>query len=349
MAQQNAKPQDRLLVFGTVCFYLVAALAMVMANKWVLEETDAPLFFLFTQLVIAVWLFLAAHAARFIVLPLRIEMALVKGLIPMVGLNVVGLSFSNFTLKYVDASFYQVARGLILPFTVLTSFTLLNARPSLRILISCAIITLGFFVGVFLDSVPVSTIGIFFGVTSSAITAVHSVVIKKSLDVVGGSALNLSWYTNLLSAVAMIPIIILAGEVPAVLALFEGPAPSVAMDLAASGDMSVLQKFIWGSIITGTLGFLMSIASLLSIKVTSPITHMVSSAVRGVAASLLGKWFFGDFISFGRAASIAVILGGSIYYTWIKHLESQGGPKPDADKYERVPLEDVETGKGKPE
>jgi len=351
MAQQNAKPHDRMLVFGTVCFYLVAALAMVMANKWVLQETSAPLFFLFTQLVIAVWLFLAAHAARFLVLPLRIDAALMKGLFPMVGLNVVGLSFSNFTLKYVDASFYQVARGLVLPFTVLTSFTLLAARPSLRILVSCGIITLGFFVGVFLDSVPVSMIGIFFGVTSSAITAVHSVVIKKSLDVVGGSALNLSWYTNLLSAVLMIPVIFLAGEVPAVLELFEGATPAVgyATSYAESGEMSVLQKFVWGSIITGTLGFLMSIASLLSIKITSPITHMVSSAVRGVAASLLGMWLFAEVISFGRAGSIAVILGGSIYYTWVKHLESQSAPKPDASKYERVPLEDVESGKGKPE
>ena len=41
----------------------------------------------------------------------------------------------------------------------------------------------------------------------------------------------------------------------------------------------------------------MSLASLLSIKVTSPITHMVSSAVRGVAASFLGVWFFHDIIT----------------------------------------------------
>ena len=47
-------------------------------------------------------------------------------------------------------------------------------------------------------------------------------------------------------------------------------------------------------IIQGVLGFLMSIASLLSIKVTSPITHMISSAVRGVAASVLGMWLFHD-------------------------------------------------------
>lgn len=51
------------------------------------------------------------------------------------------------------------------------------------------------------------------------------------------------------------------------------------------------------SLVKGVFGFLMSIASLLSIKVTSPITHMVSSAVRGVAASLLGMWLFKDIIS----------------------------------------------------
>jgi GDP-fucose transporter C1 len=85
---------------------------------------------------------------------------------------------------------------------------------------------------------------------------------------------------------------------------------------------------------------------------------MVSAAVRGVASSLLGMWLFHDIITSyvspssifpcltnlsalsGRASSIAIILGGSIYYTWIKHIESQ--PKPG---YERVRMEDVETGK----
>jgi len=41
----------------------------------------------------------------------------------------------------------------------------------------------------------------------------------------------------------------------------------------------------------------MSIASLLSIKVTSPITHMVSSAVRGVVGSVLSMWLFNDVIT----------------------------------------------------
>ncbi|OCB87441.1 hypothetical protein A7U60_g5346 [Sanghuangporus baumii] len=361
MAQQNIpKPPERLLVFGTVSFYMVAALAMVMANKWVLNTTTVPLFFLLTQLIIAVLLFLVSHAAGIIRLSFHIDLSLFKGLAPMVILNVVGLrsvpillhvcklyldhyilsviSFSNLTLKYVDASFYQVARGLVLPFTVLTSFIFIHARPSRAILLASLVVTLGFFVGVFLDGVHVSMAGVLFGVASSAITALHAVVIKKAIKLLNDSALDLSWYTNLLSAAALSVVVVICGELPGVLALLYG-------------DARELRTFVWGSLITGTVGFLMSLASLLSIKVTSPITHMVSSAVRGVAASFLGVWFFHDIITSGRAASIAIILGGSIYYTWIKHVESQHPPTHSAEKaYERVPLDEIEAGKvDKPE
>lgn len=168
------------------------------------------------------------------------------------------LSFSNYTLKFVDASFYQVARGLVLPFTVCTSYLLLNTRPSLRILFSCSIVTAGFFIGVFLDGTNVSRIGIFFGVTSSALTALHSVVIKKSLNVVNGSALLLSWYTNAVSAIVLAPIVILAGEGPAIAKLFLGVDELV----REPGSMSALKTFLWGTAIT--------VSALMSIVVRSP-------------------------------------------------------------------------------
>ncbi|KAF8830270.1 hypothetical protein HHX47_DHR2000360 [Lentinula edodes] len=367
MSSQNAqKPPSRGLVTGVVVFYLVAALSVSQLevyvanvleislemtdghgvcgslfrnNKWVLNTTEAPLFFLFTQLVIAVVLFVISDTLKMLPDKLTFDVNVCKGLVAMVSLNVIGLSFSNYTLKYVDASFYQVARGLVLPFTVGTSFIMLNARPSLRILFSCGIVTMGFFIGVFLDGTPLSLVGIFFGVVSSAITAIHSVVIKQSLSVVNGSALLLSWYTNLLSALVLIPVIILAGETAEIMKLFFGADEL----LRNSEQMSALTTFIWGSIITGALGFMMSIASLLSIKVTSPITHMISSAVRGVAASVLGMWLFHDIITSGRASSIAVILLGSIYYTWVKHVESQSLASSTV-AYERVKMEDVESG-----
>lgn len=89
-------------------------------------------------------------------------------------------------------------------------------------------------------------VGIGFGVASSSITALHSVVIKKALPVVNGSTLLLSWYTNLLSAIVLAPIVILAGEGPDVLKLLSGTAA----ELAVEGGMSPLRTFMWGSLIT---------------------------------------------------------------------------------------------------
>lgn len=65
-------------------------------NKWVLNTTDTPLFFLLMQLIIAVILFLVAHMAGFLQLPIQLDLEVCKGLIPMVGLNVIGLRCVNF-------------------------------------------------------------------------------------------------------------------------------------------------------------------------------------------------------------------------------------------------------------
>lgn len=68
-------------------------------------------------------------------------------------------------------------------------------------------------------------------------TASHAVVIKRSLEVVGGSALNLSYYSNLLSALVLMPLIVLAGEGPEVMKLLVG-----------EGDG--FKTIFWGSTIT---------------------------------------------------------------------------------------------------
>lgn len=152
-------------------------------------------------------------------------------------------STSNYSLKFVDASFYQVARGLVLPFTVLTSYIVLRTRPSLRILISCAVVSSGFFIGVFLDNVHVSNLGILFGISSSLMSALHAAVMKRGFQVVEGSALSMSWYSNLLSSVLLLPFIILSGEGPAVLDILSGRAEG-------------LKTFLVGSVITVSLVWL---------------------------------------------------------------------------------------------
>lgn len=298
---------SRVKVIATVLFYLVAAIVMVFANKWVLNAVSIPLTFLFLQLVIAVVLLHLAAVLGYFQLP-TLSLSTSRALSPLIAINVVGLTFNTYCLQYVDASFYQVARGLILPFTVLASWIFLSARPSSGVLAAVAVVCAGFFCGVGAEHLTVSPIGVTLGVFSSITTSLHAIVVKKSLGVTS-SPMDLAYYNNLLSAIVLLPPLLISGE-------FE----TFTVLLVEGGE--ALRTLVVGAVVTGVFGFLICIAGFISIKVTSPVTHMISSAVRGVIQTLLGVALFHDVVSLGRASGIGFILVGSILYTWVKDREA---------------------------
>lgn len=254
-----------------------------MANKWVLNSVPVPLFFLFIQLAIAVVLLHLSSLFGYFTIP-TISLATCRGLLPLISINVLGLIFNTFCLQYVDASFYQVARGLVLPFTAIFSFLLLSAKSSKASLAAVLVVCIGFFLGVSAESLHTSTIGTLLGVFSSLTTSVHAIVVKKSLGVVKGSTMDLVYYNNLLSALLLFPLVYFSGEGALVSAMVQQGG-------------AALRTFLVGATITGLFGFLICIAGFLSIKVTSPVTHMVSGAVRGVFQTFLGMWLFDDVIT----------------------------------------------------
>ncbi|KAH9458893.1 hypothetical protein MJO29_009997 [Puccinia striiformis f. sp. tritici] len=316
MGVPDPPPPSRTLVFLTVSFYLVAALVMVFVNKWVLNSVSVPIFLLFCQLSIAVILLKLSHLVGLIKLPSKMfrnlfnstnSFKLLKDILPMVLINVSGLIFNTYCLKFVDASFYQVARGLILPFTVFASHVFLGTRSSLKINISVMIVCLGFILGVSSERFTVSHLGVILGILSSITTSIHAIIVKKTLEKVP-STIALTYYSNGLSALIVFPLIFILGETQTILQLF-------------SNGFDGFKTFFIGTIVTGLFGFFICIAGLLSIKVTSPVTHMISSAVRGVIQTILGSLLFQDKITSGRVLGIGIILIGSIYYTWIKDQE----------------------------
>lgn len=66
-----------------------------------------------------------------------------------------------------------------------------------------------------------SFIGVALGVASSVTTAVHAIVVKRSLAVVSGT-LDLAYYSNLLSALVILPFVLVSGEVFTVLEMVAG-------------------------------------------------------------------------------------------------------------------------------
>eukprot|EP00128_Syssomonas_multiformis_P016259 Colp12_sorted_trinity150504_noHs@31555 len=299
---------DRKQVIFAVGFYFVTSTSMVMANKWVLNSSDIPILFLWLQLVVAVVCLYICQLAGMLKLP-HIEYDKARALFPLIAVNCIGLTFNTLCLRDVDASFFQVARGLVLPCTVALTWVMLKTPSSPAVLVSCAIVCAGFFTGA--GEVNVRLIGVIYGAISSVTTALHAVVIKQSLKVVENT-MDLVYYNSVLSALGLLPIVIVRMELGPALDLFVNP------DLASSRS-----TFIWGCILTGFIGFLINIAGFLQIKVTSPVTHMISSAVRGVGQAFVAMALFGDVMSVKRAVGISLILLGSCAYTWIRHLETE--------------------------
>ncbi|OZJ04403.1 hypothetical protein BZG36_02396 [Bifiguratus adelaidae] len=267
----------------------------------------------------------------------RYQKETIVKILPLIGINVLGLTVNTLCLQYVDASFYQIARALVLPITVTLSWLLLKKPSSWRVLLSCGIVCLGFFVGVNGEAYnkigSTSALGVFYGVFSSATTAFHAIVIKKSLDIVGDT-MDLVYYNNLLSSFALLPILIMTGEHWTVLSMFFGSSSyddtevfgdeSATMAVAALGtDATSVRTFIIGALVTGFFGFLINIAGFLQIKVTSPVTHMISSAVRGVLQTFLAVMWFGDVLTSGRVGGIFLILFGSTLYTYVRDKEAK--------------------------
>jgi len=254
----TGKHPSPLRVAAVVSFYMFSALVMVFVNKAVLNSSpDIPLVFLFIQLIIAVILLhVGALVSSRIEIP-HWDRRVVTKLFPVVAINIVGLVFNTLCLREVEATFFQIARGLVLPLTIAVTPARFHPRQAARVTLAAGLVTIGFFIGVIPEgSLPVSSIpssrSLLFGVFSSLSIAVHSVMVKASLSYCDNSTIQLAYWTNAGSAVLLAPFVLLREEHMKV------------MELSASSDWH-MNVFVVGSLVTGSFGFLLCVAGLLSI------------------------------------------------------------------------------------
>lgn len=313
-------------VVSVVAFYNFASISTILLNKTVLNSAGIPsLLFLWCQLCLAVLLLHLAQLFGLLQLP-RVNLEAFRQLAGLVGINVVGLALNTMCLANIDAILYQVARSLILPMTVAMSPFVTGTRASLKVLLACGLIFSGFIIGIFgetrtstatssMDRIAVSPAGIVFGILSSLSTSCHSFIIKGSYGRVqskySASTFDLVYYNNLFSAILLLPMV----------ALLEWEQVMTFIHLCRQ-QQGTFQSFILGTALSGASGLLINLAGFLQIKVTSPVTHTVSSAARGVLQSLAARVLLGEDITPSRCAGIGITLAGSCLYSWFKAQEN---------------------------
>jgi len=130
-----------------------------------------------------------------------------KKILPLTFVFLGMIIFNNLCLKYVEVSFYQVARSLTIVFNIVLSTYVLGKFTSNPVKICCTIVVVGYLLGCDAE-VHFNMHGVVYGVLSSFFVALNAVIVKRTLaEVVDNSSDKLILYNNL-NAALILPFII---------------------------------------------------------------------------------------------------------------------------------------------
>ena len=214
------------------------------------------------------------------------------------------LIFGSLALQEVDASVFQiVARSLTIPFSLILSRFLLKQKPTLWTLTGAVVVTIGFVATVAIDSEAKQLVfthrGVLFGVVAALTAALHAVVIKNHVSKKHKiSELELVFLGNVFFSLTAWPLLL--GE--------------RAQIVRITGCFDNLVVFMAGSLFTATLAVGFNVAIMLQVKLTSPLTHTITSAVRGVIQNLVCVLVLKEPLTQGKVFGTVTVLTGTLIY-----------------------------------
>lgn len=307
--QANNTSKAMHAIFFAVAFYWFISITMVFVNKSLLSDPegkiDAPLFITWFQCVVTViGCFIMGEMGVANVPKFELNRDVVKQIFPLSCVFTLMIVCNNLCLKYVEISFYQVARSLTIVFNVIFDFLILGQRTSAAAMLCCLLVVSGFLVGN-QQELRWSIQGVLFGVAASFFVAMNAIYVKKKFPLVDNNPWKLTLYNNVNASLLFIPLIFIFGESQAILS-----SPNI-----------VSAKF-WSMMVAGgVFGICISFAVAAQIKYTSPLTHNVSATAKAAAQTVLGLIIYRNPITVWGAASVGVILLGSMFYTLVRRSE----------------------------
>lgn len=309
MAVRAEAPSTPYQIFTAVAGYWVISISMVFMNKTLLSgETnrlEAPLFITWYQCACTVIACYFLGELGFENIPrFEIKRDILKQILPLSCVFTFMIVFNNLCLKYVEVSFYHVARSLTIIFNVIFDFVILGQRTSVNAMFACAMVVSGFLIGNN-QEMRWSLLGVVFGVTSSFFVAMNAIYMKKKFPLVNNDPWRLTLYNNANASVLFLPLIILSGEPAQILA-----------------SPNIYRIAFWGMMTTaGVFGVLISFAAAAQVKHTSPLTHNVSATAKAAAQTIIALAVYKNPINGWGAASVGIILLGSLCYTIVRRSE----------------------------
>lgn len=209
------------------------------------------------------------------------------------------ITFNQLCLKYVEVSFYLVARSLTIVFNVIFTYFILHNRTSVPVIGCLCVVISGFMVGS-KGEANFSLFGTVFGVLSSTFVSLNSIMTKKVGNVVNNDSWTLAFYNNMNASFLFIPFIFIFGEIRI---------------LRDHVEQLLLLKFWFYMMIAGVFGFLIGIITIKQIQLTSPLTHNVVGTVKAALQTVLAFYIWGNEVTIGSVIGVILVLAGSLLYS----------------------------------
>lgn len=291
-----------------VSFYWLVSISMIFANKTLLGDQNhvsAPFFITWSQcFTTVIFCYVAGYFRLANVPPFELHPHILRQMLSLSLIFTAMIVFNNLCLKYVEVSFYQIARSLTIVFNVIFDYLVLNQRTSPPAILCCLVVVSGFALGN-IQELRWSLMGIIFGVTSSFFVALNAIYVKKKFPLVDDNPWSMTLYNNFNACFLFLPLIFFSGEISVLLTSEHVRSPSYWLLLFCSG----------------LLGVSISFATAAQIKYTSPLTHNVSATAKAAAQTVIALMLYHNPITNLGLLAVAVVLAGSLAYTLVRRAE----------------------------
>jgi GDP-fucose transporter C1 len=295
-----------------VTFYMAVSIGSVILNRIVLTDKSEPAGALF----VSWYQFVVAYALILIITlifpnvpvlnlfpPLHYNFRAFTRVLPVSITFLLMIGLNNKCLEYVSVSSYQIVRSLSIVFNIILTFLILRERTSLRSMLACFGVVIGFAFGVE-GELGLSLRGALYGVLSSVFAALYAIVVKRAISLLDGNEYLLIEYNTPIAIVALTPSVWLGGE------------------------FSVLREGrslrFWGmQTFAGLVGFIINIAVFLNIKYTSALTHNLTGTVKSCLQTMLAFVIFREteVMTRNKFIGIVLVIGFSTYYVFVRRDE----------------------------
>mmetsp|Transcript_30117 Transcript_30117/g.58875 ORF Transcript_30117/g.58875 Transcript_30117/m.58875 type:complete len:343 (+) Transcript_30117:88-1116(+) len=336
-----------LVVTAVISFYVLVSVSTTLMNKLSFPRDTFPFPFTITCFQMAV-------ALMWLGVLTVVQVVAPKRLLKLLGLsrttrlswnplrmgNAVGcagaftgmLATGNLCLMFVQVSFYQAAKSQHILFSLILSAVINGSHSGVDIVLACAGVTVGFIINAMAevdimrsllnDDISSLVWGMAAGLVSSFFVALYPLLLKRSMVSLDNWQISIN--VNMMSLLWFAPLI--GYEV------YQGNM----LDNALLYDT----RFWTFNFATATVGFVLNLASMMQVRVTSPLTHMVVGAFKGAVTTCLGVVLYGNKMNLTSTMGVAILICSSFAYSYLKwqhtnsetRLREKGSDDDDKDK-----------------